>query len=47
MKKFKNIKTGNIVHVNDAVADVYLASNQYVEVLAKPEKAVKAEKPAK
>ena len=45
MKKFRNIRTGNIIHVSDAVADTYIASKQYVEVTEKngkkPEKAAK------
>ena len=45
MKKFRNVRTGNIVHVHDAVADTYIASAQYVEVTEKsgkkPEKAAK------
>ena len=44
MKKFKNIKTGNIIHVSDAVASVYAASKQYEAVAEKPAKAEKSEK---
>lgn len=46
MKKFKNIKTGNIIHVKDAVASVYAASKQYEEVAEKGKKPEKSDKPA-
>ena len=47
MKKFKNIKTGNIIHVKDEVAATYIASEQYEEVAAPAaKKSAKAEKPA-
>ena len=39
MKKFKNIKTGNIILVkNEETAKIYAASEQYVEVGTKPKK---------
>lgn len=38
MKKFKNIKTGNILCVNDKAAEIYAASKQYEEIVAKPAK---------
>lgn len=43
MKKFKNVKTGNIIHVRDEAAKLYTASKQYEEVGAKTKK---GEKPA-
>lgn len=43
MKKFKNVKTGNILRVSDEAAKIYAASEQYVEVGAKTKK---ADKPA-
>lgn len=43
MKKFKNIKTGNIIRVSDEAAKLYTASKQYEEVGAKSKK---ADKPA-
>lgn len=45
MKKFKNVKTGNIIHVRDAVASVYSTSKQYVEVDAKGKEIKKPENP--
>lgn len=42
MKKFKNIKTGNIIRVKDEAAKAYVASKQYEEVAAKTKKADKA-----
>lgn len=42
MKKFKNIKTGNVLVVKDEAAVIYTASEQYKEVVEKP---VKAKKP--
>lgn len=47
MKKFKNVKTGNIIHVNDKVAGIYTASKQYVEVDAKGKEIKKPENPEK
>ena len=38
MKKFKNIKTGNILVVKDEAAEIYAASEQYKEIVAKPVK---------
>ena len=47
MKKFKNIKTGNVLFVTDKAAEIYAASKQYEEIVAKPAKAEKAEKATK
>ena len=45
MKKFKNVKTGNILRVKDEkTAAIYAASKQYEEVGAAKTK--KADKPA-
>lgn len=45
MKKFKNIKTGNIIRVKDEAAHVYIASEQYKEVEAPAKKSGKSDKP--
>lgn len=45
MKKFKNIKTGNIIRVKDEVAHIYAASKQYEEVKVPAKKSGKSETP--
>ena len=42
MKKFKNIKTGNVLVVKDEATEIYAASEQYKEVAEKPVKAKKS-----
>lgn len=37
MKQFKNIKTGNVLRVKDEFAKTYEKSEQYVEIVPKPE----------
>ena len=37
MKKFKNIKTGNVLRVKDEFTKPYEKSEQYIEIVAKPE----------